>query len=97
MSNNVSHQQLQERTIPAAGGMVVTAPATGSSNGLQELTAPASHRIRTSEGSQNLIVEEALVKVYKTGKTEVRALDGLDLTVEEGTECRGWAFGLDSR
>lgn len=28
---------------------------------------------------------EGLVKVYRTRKTEVRALDGLDLEVEEGT------------
>ncbi len=31
------------------------------------------------------IVAEGLVKIYKTRKTEVRALDGLDLEVEEGT------------
>jgi ABC-2 type transport system ATP-binding protein len=28
---------------------------------------------------------EGLLKIYKSGKTEVRALDGLDLDVEEGT------------
>jgi ABC-2 type transport system ATP-binding protein len=27
---------------------------------------------------------EGLVKIYRTRKTEVRALDGLDLEVEEG-------------
>jgi ABC-2 type transport system ATP-binding protein len=32
-----------------------------------------------------LIEAEGLVKHYKTGKTEVKALDGLDLTVDEGT------------
>ncbi|CAN5739030.1 daunorubicin resistance protein DrrA family ABC transporter ATP-binding protein [soil metagenome] len=32
-----------------------------------------------------LIEAEGLVKKYKTGETEVKALDGLDLTVEEGT------------
>jgi ABC-2 type transport system ATP-binding protein len=31
------------------------------------------------------ITAEGLVKVYKTRKSEVRALDGLDLEVEEGT------------
>ena len=31
------------------------------------------------------IVAEGLVKVYRSRKSEVRALDGLDLTVEEGT------------
>jgi ABC-2 type transport system ATP-binding protein len=33
----------------------------------------------------DVISAEGLVKVYRSGKTEVRALDGLDLTVEEGT------------
>ena len=32
-----------------------------------------------------VITAEGLVKVYRTRKSEVRALDGLDLTVEEGT------------
>jgi ABC-2 type transport system ATP-binding protein len=32
-----------------------------------------------------VITAEGLVKVYKSRKNEVRALDGLDLTVEEGT------------
>ncbi|MGK2850234.1 MAG: ATP-binding cassette domain-containing protein [Candidatus Limnocylindrales bacterium] len=31
------------------------------------------------------IVAEGLVKIYKSRKSEVRALDGVDLTVEEGT------------
>src|SRR5262245_35127029 len=31
------------------------------------------------------IVAEGLVKVYRSRKNEVRALDGVDLTVEEGT------------
>jgi ABC-2 type transport system ATP-binding protein len=33
----------------------------------------------------NAITAEGLVKIYRTGKTEVRALDGLDLTVEVGS------------
>src|SRR5438034_10002293 len=31
------------------------------------------------------IVAEGLVKIYRSRKSEVRALDGLDLTVAEGT------------
>ena len=31
------------------------------------------------------ITAEGLVKIYKTRKSEVRALDGLDLDVDEGT------------
>src|SRR3954453_13564817 len=31
------------------------------------------------------ITAEGLVKIYKSRKTEVRALDGIDLDVEEGT------------
>ena len=31
------------------------------------------------------ITAEGLVKVYRSRKSEVRALDGVDLTVEEGT------------
>src|SRR5437763_5822567 len=33
----------------------------------------------------NAIVAEELVKIYRSRKSEVRALDGLDLTVAEGT------------
>lgn len=33
----------------------------------------------------NAITAEGLVKIYRTRKNEVRALDGLDLEVEEGT------------
>jgi ABC-2 type transport system ATP-binding protein len=33
----------------------------------------------------NAITAEGLVKIYRSGKQEVRALDGLDLEVEEGT------------
>ena len=31
------------------------------------------------------ITAEGLVKVYRSRKSEVRALDGVDLTVDEGT------------
>ena len=34
---------------------------------------------------QDAITAEGLVKIYRTGKKEVRALDGLDLTVAEGS------------
>jgi ABC-2 type transport system ATP-binding protein len=33
----------------------------------------------------NAITAEGLVKIFRSGKSEVRAVDGLDLTVEEGT------------
>ena len=33
----------------------------------------------------NVIMAEGLVKIYKSRKSEVRALDGVDLAVEEGT------------
>jgi ABC-2 type transport system ATP-binding protein len=33
----------------------------------------------------DMIIAEGLVKVYRTRKSEVRALDGIDLTVPEGT------------
>jgi ABC-2 type transport system ATP-binding protein len=35
--------------------------------------------------ANNAITAEGLVKIYKTRKNTVRALDGLDLSVEEGT------------
>jgi len=42
--------------------------------------------VRRSGGSgRDAIIAEGLVKVFKSGKEEVRALDGLDLTVEEGS------------
>ena len=34
--------------------------------------------------ADNMIQAEGLVKIYKTKETEVLALQGLDLTVEEG-------------
>jgi hypothetical protein len=34
----------------------------------------------------NAITAEGLVKIYKSRKSEVRALDGLDLEVGEGTD-----------
>jgi ABC-2 type transport system ATP-binding protein len=48
---------------------------------------PARQRNDGERGSGQLpaITAEGLTKVYKTRKSEVRALDGLDLEVEEGT------------
>ena len=34
--------------------------------------------------AENMIQADGLVKIYKTKQTEVLALQGLDLTVEEG-------------
>jgi ABC-2 type transport system ATP-binding protein len=51
---------------------------------MQTLTmSPPAQNSRT--GGKPVIVAEGLVKIYKGRKTEVRALDGLDLTVNEGT------------
>jgi ABC-2 type transport system ATP-binding protein len=38
-----------------------------------------------AHGGTHAITAEGLVKVYRSGKSEVRALDGLDLTVDEGS------------
>jgi ABC-2 type transport system ATP-binding protein len=48
--------------------------------------AVTSPRVRyRMTASANAITAEGLVKIYRTRKTVVRALDGLDLTVAEGT------------
>ena len=39
--------------------------------------------------TNNAITAEGLVKVYRSRKSEVRALDGLDLEVAEGTVLVG--------
>lgn len=36
-------------------------------------------------GAPAAVIAEGLTKIYRTGKTEVRALDGVDLTVAEGS------------
>lgn len=46
---------------------------------------PDSRRRSSAMPETNAITAEGLVKIYKSRKSEVRALDGLDLTVEEGT------------
>ena len=46
------------------------------------LTSPVE---RQTGGGAPVIVAEGLVKIYRGRKNEVRALDGLDLTVDEGT------------
>ncbi|CAN5533837.1 daunorubicin resistance protein DrrA family ABC transporter ATP-binding protein [soil metagenome] len=38
-----------------------------------------------ARGGQPAIVAEGLTKIYRSRKSEVRALDGVDLTVDEGT------------
>jgi ABC-2 type transport system ATP-binding protein len=51
---------------------------------MQASTLSPPQRSTTVDGNP-VIVAEGLVKIYKGRKTEVRALDGLDLTVNEGT------------
>ena len=48
-------------------------------------TFPRDHTDRRATPITDAIVAEGLVKIYRTRKNEVRALDGLDLTVAEGT------------
>src|SRR5688500_11440544 len=61
---------------------VATAPKVGyrqrAAERMQTSTAFASQR-------GTAITAEGLIKVYKSRSGEVRALDGLDLTVEEGS------------
>jgi ABC-2 type transport system ATP-binding protein len=40
---------------------------------------------RPGGGGVTAIEAEGLVKIYRGRKSEVRALDGVDLTVEQGT------------
>src|SRR5438132_2924113 len=46
---------------------------------------PSSARTEYRLAGMSAIVAEGLVKIYRSRKSEVRALDGLDLTVAEGT------------
>jgi len=48
-------------------------------------TARPPSATRPAPTGRQAIVAEGLVKTYKSRKSEVRALDGVDLTVEEGT------------
>ena len=48
-------------------------------------TNPATAGVRTIPGPMDAITAEGLVKIYRGRKSEVRALDGLNLTVAEGT------------
>ena len=48
-------------------------------------TPPASPAVIAASQRPQAIVAEGLVKVYRSRKNEVRALDGVDLVVEEGT------------
>ena len=49
------------------------------------LTASPSTTARPRPDSAPAIVAEGLVKIYRSRKSEVRALDGVSLTVEQGT------------
>ena len=51
----------------------------------RHLDAPAPPAVIAPTPRPQAIVAEGLVKVYRTRKHEVRALDGVDLVVEEGT------------
>jgi ABC-2 type transport system ATP-binding protein len=74
---------------------IAIADSPGASTRLQDVPAEfdrsspsmaSSNGVRSSAGTGRLaIAAEGLVKVYRTGKQEVRALDSLDLTVEEGS------------
>ena len=49
------------------------------------LTASPSTSARPRPDSAPAIVAEGLVKIYRSRKSEVRALDGVSLTVDQGT------------
>jgi ABC-2 type transport system ATP-binding protein len=77
-----------EHQVPTAVGDSTSSETNGRAS---LAVAPATLQTRepattASMGTRkNAIIAEGLVKVYRTGKQEVRALDGLDLTVEEGS------------
>lgn len=56
----------------------------GSHNGV-ERTQSIRSPVLLQSGAPGAVTAEGLTKVYKGRKSEVRALDGLDLTVAEGT------------
>ena len=69
-----------------AGNLVAARPDTFNGNG-----AVAQSETRTQEAMlaganrNDAVTAEGLVKIYGSGEDEVRALDGLDLTVPEGS------------
>jgi ABC-2 type transport system ATP-binding protein len=69
-----------------AGNLVTTRSETLQANGLRSPAAEvATHATFGSERRSNAVTAEGLVKIYGAGENEVRALDGLDLTVAEGS------------
>jgi ABC-2 type transport system ATP-binding protein len=66
----------------SASKMEVRPRTAGSTNGTASISLGG---LETRSTAGPAIVAEGLVKVYKSGKQEVRALDGLDLTVAQGT------------
>ncbi len=90
-------RRVPSRRPPRAGsytGRSSGTRAAGSSGGAMNSAAPAGRTVVSKLRSpwigqgmagQDAITAEGLVKIYRTGKQEVRALDGLDLTVAEGS------------
>ncbi|CAN5504740.1 daunorubicin resistance protein DrrA family ABC transporter ATP-binding protein [soil metagenome] len=69
-----------------AGNLVTTQSETMQDNGRRPpAAAVATHATHASEKRPNAVTAEGLVKIYGSGEKEVRALDGLDLTVPEGS------------
>ena len=52
---------------------------------LVPFATPPAHSLPVTSMPTQAITAEGLVKIYKTRKNEVRALDGIDLEVAEGT------------
>src|SRR3954469_11446539 len=72
-----------------AHGPIMPSPAGGAREPGRHILAPPRTALpsepRLPMTSQLAITAEGLVKIYKSRKNEVRALDGLDLEVAEGT------------
>ncbi len=69
-----------------AGNLVTTRSGTVQDIGLRPRTeAVTPEALYVAETRGSAVTAEGLVKVYGKGKSEVRALDGVDLTVPEGS------------
>jgi len=69
-----------------AGNLATMQSGTMHENGLRPQVGQAAQEAMSVNGSRpNAVTAEGLVKIYGSGKDEVRALDGLDLTVPEGS------------
>ncbi|MEZ4522674.1 MAG: ATP-binding cassette domain-containing protein [Thermomicrobiales bacterium] len=69
-----------------AGNLVTTRSGTMEGTSLRPRTERVVQEAMFATGtSANAVTAEGLVKFYGSGKSEVRALDGLDLTVPEGS------------